>query len=1034
MKNGVFLVLLLLPLICHAQVLPGNRTMYTRKDGLSNNTITNITKDCRGFLWMGTSEGLNRFDGAHFTTYFSDPNNKATLSGNNIFDILEYQPGKLLIATDNGLSVLNTFTSSFENETITAPALKRGSGIYVRSLFKDVTGRIYVNHSGEIDVFTNELKFLYRLTDKPWAKVLKGITIYYEHWVQDSKGMIWLPSDNSGICILDLQAQRVWYCNDKPLQYPFLRVGPVRSFYYDEQNELIFFSFWGNGLEKYDMKTGRLTVQDFGITDVGEAKTINAITLKNNRLICSGGESIYSLDPVTMHYENISQNQGAPATAPFVNCITALNDGEDIWIGTETKGLLQIPGRTSFLQQIPLPYKVHDYTRFSTGILRSADNLLYFAYGEEGLVEIDQQQAKAFRYKITDETGKHPEIYRICTSGPHHILLGTGAGFYLFNTQTKKISRADWLPAFTNKLTIKSLLHDSKGNTWASFYLPNALGYYEASTKQFNYYPDYIVNGKRVFNQNKMITRMTEDKKGNIWMVSYQTNGGMSCYETASGTWKSYPQTAKAAQVFAGRELNGFCVAGSIIWASNIYGLGLVRYDYKGDSLLRIGRKDGLLSDNIFSINTDRNNNLFLSTKAGINYFNTATNEIRTLIVDDGNIDWGFAFTQYYDTVNNQLIYGLNDRILIANSKLWEESFDEHLQTYIDDIKINNALYAFNGSPLRLTHTQKNISIHFTGINYNRNATLLYSWKMNGVDKDWTTGQQINTTNYSNLSPGNYTFLVRTKSQLGKWGPVNDAVRIMILPAIWQTTWFWVLVGLLTILVLTWLVRKRISHIRKAAELKQKLAETEMMALRSQMNPHFIFNCLSAIDNLMQTNQADKATTYLTRFGRLIRSVLENSKDNVVPFHKDLETLQLYLQLEQFRAGNKFSYEVHADEELINGDYKIPPLLVQPFVENAIQHGLLNKETGDRKLFINASLQGEFIQYSICDNGVGRVKGLEIKERNRPEHKSYGMQITTERLQLHNRNGIENDIVITDLSDNGLSNGTKIEVRIKIDQ
>lgn len=1034
MRPGIFIWLYLFPSICLSQMPSESRTTYTRQDGLSNNTITAIAKDNRGFLWMGTSEGLNRFDGAHFNTYFSDPDNNATLSGNNIFDILEYQPGKLLIATDNGLAILNTFTNGFENETITATALKRGSGTYVRSLFQDAGGLIYVNHSGEIDVFTNELKFLYRLTATPWGRALKGIIIYYEHWVQDSKGRIWLPSDNYGICILDVQAQQVWYCNNNPLHYPFLRVGAVRSFYYDEKNEQVFFSIWGNGLEKYDMKTGRLTVQDFGIDGFGEAKSINAITPKNHRLICCGGESIYSLDPETMRFENISQNLSAPVTTPFINCILALNDGENIWIGTETKGLLQIPGRTSFLQQIPLPYKVHDYTRFCTGILRSANNLLYFAYGEDGLVEIDQERGKTFRYKITDETGKHPDIYRISTGSANNILLGTAAGFFLFNAQTKKISRTDWLPAFTNELKVRSLLQDSKGNTWASFFPSNALCYYEAKTKQFHYYPDYIVNGQRVFNQNKMITRMTEDKKGNIWMVSYQTNGGMSCYEPFSGAWKSYPQTARAAQLFAGRELNGFYVTDSIIWASNIYGLGLVRYDPKRDSLLRIGRKDGLLSDNIFSICEDKNNNLFLSTKAGVNYFNTATNEIRTLIAGDGNIDWGYAYAQYYDTVNNQLIYGLNDRIVIANSKLWEEPADENLYTYIDDIKVDNSIYPFDGSPLRLTHTQKNISIHFTGINYNRDATLLYSWKMSGVDKDWTIGQQVNITNYSNLSPGNYTFLVRTKSQLGKWGPVNDSIRIMILPAIWQTAWFWVLVGLLSGLVLAWLVRRRISNIRKAAELKQKLAETEMMALRSQMNPHFIFNCLSAIDNLMQTNQADKATTYLTRFARLIRSVLENSKDNVVPFHKDLETLQLYLQLEQFRAGNKFSYEVHADEELINGDYKVPPLIVQPFVENAIQHGLLNKETGDRQLLINARLQGNFIQYTICDNGVGRVKGLEIKNRNRPEHRSYGMQITTERLQLHNRNGSENDIVITDLASDGSSNGTRIEVRIKIDQ
>src|SRR5258708_3631315 len=125
MRLATFIWLFLYPLICLAQIPSDSRTLYTRKDGLSNNTVTAILKDNRGFLWIGTSEGLNRFDGTHFTTYFSDLNNNATLSGNNIYDILQYQPGKLLIATDNGLSVLNTLTNSFENETITVPALHR---------------------------------------------------------------------------------------------------------------------------------------------------------------------------------------------------------------------------------------------------------------------------------------------------------------------------------------------------------------------------------------------------------------------------------------------------------------------------------------------------------------------------------------------------------------------------------------------------------------------------------------------------------------------------------------------------------------------------------------------------------------------------------------------------------------------------------------------------------------------------------------------------------------------------------------------
>ena len=215
--------------------------------------------------------------------------------------------------------------------------------------------------------------------------------------------------------------------------------------------------------------------------------------------------------------------------------------------------------------------------------------------------------------------------------------------------------------------------------------------------------------------------------------------------------------------------------------------------------------------------------------------------------------------------------------------------------------------------------------------------------------------------------------------------------------------------------------------------INEKLSEARLDALRSQMNPHFIFNCLNAIDNLIQTSQTDKATTYLARFAKLIRSLLDSSKTAIVPFSKDVETLNLYLELEQFRCDNKFSYELIADEELLYGDYKVPPLLVQPFAENAIHHGLLNKLEGERKLMIKAVLKDCYIEYTIVDNGVGRTKAMELKALNKPEHISYGIDITEERIRLHNQKTDGNDIVFTDLFEDDLPSGTEVVVRIKAD-
>jgi putative methionine-R-sulfoxide reductase with GAF domain len=210
--------------------------------------------------------------------------------------------------------------------------------------------------------------------------------------------------------------------------------------------------------------------------------------------------------------------------------------------------------------------------------------------------------------------------------------------------------------------------------------------------------------------------------------------------------------------------------------------------------------------------------------------------------------------------------------------------------------------------------------------------------------------------------------------------------------------------------------------------INEQLSKAKLEALRSQMNPHFIFNCLSSIDNLIQIDEKEKATLYLSRFAKLIRSILENSASNVVPCWKDIDTLRLYLQLEELRWEKKFTYQLIIADEIINGDYKVPPLLIQPFVENAIHHGLLNKIEGDRKLMVNVDVLNDHIHYIIQDNGVGIAKANTFKQLNKLSYQSMGLQITTERINLYNQNK-GGSVTITDLMNkNNEPCGTRVEV------
>jgi ligand-binding sensor domain-containing protein/putative methionine-R-sulfoxide reductase with GAF domain len=210
--------------------------------------------------------------------------------------------------------------------------------------------------------------------------------------------------------------------------------------------------------------------------------------------------------------------------------------------------------------------------------------------------------------------------------------------------------------------------------------------------------------------------------------------------------------------------------------------------------------------------------------------------------------------------------------------------------------------------------------------------------------------------------------------------------------------------------------------------MNELLSKAKLEALRSQMNPHFIFNCLNSIDNLIQMDEKEKATLYLSKFAKLIRSILENSAHNEVSCWKDMETLNLYLQLEELRWDKKFSYQLVISEEILNGDYKVPPLIIQPFVENAIHHGLLNKIDGDKKLMIHVSVVNNHIHYVIEDNGVGRAKANAYKQLNKPSHQSMGMQITTDRINLYNQNK-NGYVMITDLVNKMQEPcGTKVEI------
>ena len=220
---------------------------------------------------------------------------------------------------------------------------------------------------------------------------------------------------------------------------------------------------------------------------------------------------------------------------------------------------------------------------------------------------------------------------------------------------------------------------------------------------------------------------------------------------------------------------------------------------------------------------------------------------------------------------------------------------------------------------------------------------------------------------------------------------------------------------------------------RTQASLQQKTAELEMQALRAQMNPHFIFNCLNSINQFILENDKGQASEYLTKFSRLVRLILQNSQASLIPLESELEALQLYLELEALRFNHHFDFRISVDEEVEVSVLKVPPLIIQPYAENAIWHGLMHKKENGF-LEIDLYQKDDVLYCRTIDDGIGRRKAAELKNKTTSTHRSMGMRITADRIDLlQHQKQLDASVQIIDLElPNGHAGGTEVLLKIPV--
>jgi len=388
---------------------------------------------------------------------------------------------------------------------------------------------------------------------------------------------------------------------------------------------------------------------------------------------------------------------------------------------------------------------------------------------------------------------------------------------------------------------------------------------------------------------------------------------------------------------------------------------------------------------------------------------------------------FGFASKRVLDFTfhNNQLWVSHAGGVQQVDLKY--SKFHSQMPTIrFDKLFVNDELISFSESN-KFNSTQRKIECVVSAPTLRNRESLRYHYKLDGYENKWnTTNYESNKITYNALAPGTYTLLVKLEDQGSFSNPISYSFTIA--PPFYARWWFITTCILLFLAIVILVYRWQLAIQRKKSEQINELNASKLTAIQSQMNPHFIFNSLNSIQDLVLKGDVENSYSYITTFSNLVRRTLSYSEKDFIDFDQELKLLELYLSLERLRFKKDFNYSIESKEI---GDIMLPPLLVQPFIENSLVHGLLHKE-GIKNLKITFELKDVLI-CTIEDNGVGREKAKAIKQRQRSEHESFSGKAIHKRFEILSNVFVGKfGYTYEDLYENGLGVGTKVILRIPI--
>lgn len=459
---------------------------------------------------------------------------------------------------------------------------------------------------------------------------------------------------------------------------------------------------------------------------------------------------------------------------------------------------------------------------------------------------------------------------------------------------------------------------------------------------------------------------------------------------------------------------------GNLAMATDGYGILLIK---NGQLFKHLTQKDGL-NNNIINKLFVQGDYLWAISRTGINRIAFDQDKVSVstfdyandLLSDDLNDLYIDTDTAYFAT-NNGLVY-------FAHKQKAQQT--KAPKTYISSVTNNKEFLDLSSANFTLSPGQHNITFNYSAIDF-KNRRIVYRYRLKG-DANWSETKN-RRVELSSLEPGEYTFEVSAKSQDSEWSK-PDKIHFIIEKFFWQTWWF--IIALLVIGgYLLYIITVRITKRQKNKEqeqllLKNKILMLEQRALQAMMNPHFVFNVMNSIQHYINTKNTSSANKVLTGFAKLIRKNLEICTKSYINIEEEIEYLNLYLSLEKYRFGEKFEYHIKVDTTIDKEETLIPSMILQPYIENAIWHGIMPKEKGGEVQINITQKNEEYLWIKIIDNGVGINNSLANKNT---KHQSKGMALTQERINLLNQ--IEAKPIQIYIEQNGNS-GTTITISVPL--